>query len=149
MRKSGEQQQLAYLARIHALEAELAEATREHELKEAELKYEFDRLRSAKRELEGRMGGVDVAAMEQEQERVKAVEARAEAAAQRHAAEMREMQRKLTWFGRPATARAACEWCSYLNSLTLRAAWVPHGRRAGPSGGMGCMYPSRSRGGGL
>ena len=61
-------------------------------------RYEFDRLRSAKRELEGRMGGVDVAAMEHEQERVKTLEARAEAAVQRHTAEMREMQRKLTWF---------------------------------------------------
>ena len=42
LRKSGEQQQMAYLARIHVLENELADSARAHELKEAELKYASD-----------------------------------------------------------------------------------------------------------
>ena len=83
------------LERSHAALASARETACE---REGEMRHEIDRLRLAKKELEGRVGGVDIQSMAAEHERAKAAEGALADAEERRKKEVARLQTKLTWY---------------------------------------------------
>lgn len=67
-------------------------------IREAELRFEMDKLRLAKRELEGRVGGVDLQEMASEHVRLSSLEEELRSKDQAHRAELASLQAKLKWY---------------------------------------------------
>ena len=86
---------LAQLERAHSRAAEEREKVAE---REAEMRYEMDRLRATKRELEGKLAGVDVRQLSQEHEGIRQAEGRRREAEDAHKKEVGALQAKLQWY---------------------------------------------------
>ncbi|KAL1496363.1 hypothetical protein AB1Y20_016319 [Prymnesium parvum] len=85
----------AQLERAHAHAAQVQEQA---SIRETELRFEIDRLRVAKRELEARVGGVDLQQLASENERLTAAEAALEARDAAHREEVAALRAKLRWY---------------------------------------------------
>jgi hypothetical protein len=87
--------QRSLIAQADARAARAEEAAAE---REAELKFEIDRLRSAKRELEGKLGGIDVKAMEGEASALAAAHDAMKAERDAHQKEFAAVSARLAWY---------------------------------------------------
>jgi hypothetical protein len=83
------------LESAHARLAEEREAAAE---RESEMRFEMDRLRAAKRELEGKLAGVDLGQLHSDHQAVREAEAKVREIEEARKKEVAALQAKLTWY---------------------------------------------------
>ena len=78
--------------------SDAAEAASQAQLREVEMRCDIDRLRTAKRELEARLAGVDLHLMEQEHDALRDAQEAARRTEASHAKELSGLRAKLAWY---------------------------------------------------
>lgn len=121
----------AQRSRIAQADARAARAEEGAAEREAELKFEIDRLRSAKRELEGKLAGVDVGAMEGEASALAAARDAMQAERDAHQKELAAVSARLAWY--VENQRIIDEVEAEADALRERLQQVDQAREAGAS----------------
>ena len=84
--------------RIIQLQRDLQAQEEVFKQREIEMKFELDRLRAQKMNLEAKSGGVDLSNLKQQDESYKQLQATSESEKQRYEAELRDLRGKLKWY---------------------------------------------------
>ncbi|GBG81765.1 hypothetical protein CBR_g33943 [Chara braunii] len=88
----------SHFQRILNLEAELERVKQEAHARELELKFELDKARKGRKELENRIAGIDPEQMAKEDAALEETRAQLTKEREEHAKVVKEMERKLQWY---------------------------------------------------